>query len=530
MNKIFLSMLALVMAAFTFTGCDDVPEPYDEPGEGGNGGGTVEGEYLNETFSKDFGRFELKNVKGTPWTIDYNTAKATGYDNTTKETTESESYLVSPEVDLTTSTGAYLQFEYIYMYKRTGAENKVYITDNYSGDPTTTTWDDITGELTVGSDWQTFTTYQYNLDSKYIGKKIRIALYYSCGTQSSTIEVKNLVLKEGKVDIPDKPGTETDVLKPTNGVFINESFASDFGVFEAKTVKGTAWTIDFSTAKATGYDNGTKTTTPSEAYLVSKPMDMTSTKSATVSFEYILRYYTNYGEAKPGVADKVLITKDYTGDPSTTQWTDITGTLTEGTDWTTFSSFTTGIPAEFLGQGKVVVALYYACEDNSATWEVKNFKVKEGDSGSEENPGGGEVSGNTISVDASSFGLENASDLTTLNLSDGTTLTFDAGGAKNGPKYYTTGTAFRMYPQNTLKITSSAKQIVSVKLICDEYNGQIYNASGDIKATPGKVNVDGVNVTVSGISSLATTLANISATTGAPSQIRIKTLQITYAE
>ena len=36
MKKILLSMLAITMAAFTFTSCEDVPEPYEIPGGGGN--------------------------------------------------------------------------------------------------------------------------------------------------------------------------------------------------------------------------------------------------------------------------------------------------------------------------------------------------------------------------------------------------------------------------------------------------------------------------------------------------------------
>ncbi|MBQ6653641.1 MAG: DNA-binding protein, partial [Prevotella sp.] len=47
MKKVFLSMLAIAIAAFTFTSCDDVPMPYDMPSSGGNGGnnyGTPSGE------------------------------------------------------------------------------------------------------------------------------------------------------------------------------------------------------------------------------------------------------------------------------------------------------------------------------------------------------------------------------------------------------------------------------------------------------------------------------------------------------
>ncbi len=536
MKKYLYSMLMLAVSAFAFTSCEDVPEPYAIPGSGAGDGETTlpEGTYLDASFAKDFGTFELKHIEGTEWVIDFSTAKASGYDNASKVTTPSKSYLVSPAFDLTKSESAYLQFEYIYRYKRAGAENKVLITDNYTGDPTTTTWEDMTGTLTEGSDWETFITYQKAIDTKYLGKNaVRIALYYSCNDQSSTWEVKNLTVKEGKIEssTPDTPDTPTP---PADGTYINETFASGFGVFAVNTIKGNDWIIDFSTAKASGYDNATQTTTPSESYLVAPAIDLSAAKEVAISFEYILRYVTKDGSPVAGVNNKVLITNNYTGDPTTTQWTDITGTLTEGTDWKTFSKYTVAVPAEFISQSNVVIAFYYTCESSSGTWEIKNLTVKDGKLGSEnagDNEGGNE-GGNTPAdgaVDASSWGLENAAVLSTLTMPDGATLTFDAGTNKNGPKYYTTGQAFRMYPTNSMRV-DAAKTIKSVTFVCDVYNGTTYNASGDITATLGTVSVSNEVVTINDINSNSVTITNASQTTGAPSQIRMKSIAITYAE
>lgn len=50
--------------------------------------------YINETFSKSFGSFTAKTIKGTAWGIDsYGYAKATGYDIASKTTTPSEATL-----------------------------------------------------------------------------------------------------------------------------------------------------------------------------------------------------------------------------------------------------------------------------------------------------------------------------------------------------------------------------------------------------------------------------------------------------
>ena len=64
---------------------DNLDSPLPE--EGTDTPSAVNGEYINETFVATFGSFTVKTVKGTPWVIDYSSAKATGYDSGTKATT-----------------------------------------------------------------------------------------------------------------------------------------------------------------------------------------------------------------------------------------------------------------------------------------------------------------------------------------------------------------------------------------------------------------------------------------------------------
>jgi hypothetical protein len=168
--------------------------------------------------------------------------------------------------------------------------------------------------------------------------------------------------------------------------------------------------------------------------------------------------------------------------------------------------------------------------------EVLNayFVSIEGGGGSSEQGGGGSgdgpgtVSGNTITVNAADFGVANGTEMGTQTLSDGTKLVFDGGGNSNAPKYYNSGTNIRMYPKNTVTITAS-KNISKVVFNVDEYQGTICNASGNITASPGTIALDGKVVTVSGISDKSTVITNTSSATGAASQIRIISIEITYA-
>ena len=168
--------------------------------------------------------------------------------------------------------------------------------------------------------------------------------------------------------------------------------------------------------------------------------------------------------------------------------------------------------------------------------EVMNayFVSIEGGSGSGEQGGGGSgsgpgtVSGNTITVKAADFGVANGVTMGTQTLADGTKLVFDGGGNNNAPKYYDTGTNIRMYPKNSVTITAT-KNIQKIVFNCDEYQGTICNAGGDITASPGTIATNEKVVTISGISSKTTTITNTSGNTGAGSQIRIVTIEITYA-
>jgi len=211
----------------------------------------------------------------------------------------------------------------------------------------------------------------------------------------------------------------------------------------------------------------------------------------------------------------------------------MTGTLTEGADWTTFSSFSQNIPAAFLGKKNVVVALYYACESSSSTWEVKNLTIKEGTS-SGGNTGGGTTTGTTTTVTMSSFGLANATALSTYTLSDGTTLTFAQEGGSTAPTYYTSGTSARMYAQNSVTVTSGSKNITSVALTCaDPYNttvytgnDQLYGSAGGTTVTPTK---SGTTVSFTGFSNTSLKIVNDYTATSAGTQLRIVSLVITYA-
>ncbi len=193
MKKLIYSMLALATMALTFTSCEDVPAPYANPNQG-----LPAGVLLKETFASGEGAFTIVTSKGNAWVNNYSTMTATGYDSKAKTNTASESYLISPYMNLSKTSAAYIQFKYIYRYSKNAGENKVLISTDYKGDPTTATWTDITGTLTEGNNWEDFSTYTKNLDAKFLADSVVVALYYNAdSTGSRTWEVKNFYVLEG---------------------------------------------------------------------------------------------------------------------------------------------------------------------------------------------------------------------------------------------------------------------------------------------------------------------------------------------
>ena len=153
-----------------------------------------------------------------------------------------------------------------------------------------------------------------------------------------------------------------------------------------------------------------------------------------------------------------------------------------------------------------------------------------GTPGGGDTPGtGGEVSENSITVTPSSLGIANGVEVGTITLSDGTELAFDGGGNQNAPKYYTSGSNIRMYPKNSVKIIAK-KKIASVFFDCDTVSGTLCNAGGSVSTTNGTTSTSGSSLLFNDVNNTTTTITNTNSSTGTASQIRIVKLVINYAE
>lgn len=523
--KKFIFCLAAATMALGFTACEDVPAPYGINNVKPNDNNS-DALILNEAFASSLGTFTTAQTVGNyPFAVDgsYGYVKVTSFEGSgsTGTNNAAESWLISPKFSLKNVEKAHVTFDYILRYA-TASELKtnylVRFSDNYAGDAAAATWTDVSFNPVQVGDWTTWTTADVDVPTEMIGKEnLTLALYYKADAKSATWELKNFKLLPGAA-------ASNDVDQSVRTLPYSEAFANSLGGFTNYTTSGKgAWTIDYSTAKAAGYDNSTKETTAGTYYIVSPEISLEGQTAAHVSYEYILRYN------KADDNQQVLISTVFNGETPTEGWTLLTQTHTEGSDWSTFSKQDVAIPSEYMGK-KIRLAFRYNCAaEGGSTWEVKNFSIAAGSPGSTApNQPGGDVSANSISINASDFGIANNEAVSVIKLSDGTELSFDGGGAQNTPKYFTNGTNVRMYPKNTMTVTSS-KTIASVTIVCDVVSGVTCNASGNVSAEPGTVTVNDVNLVVTGINAMKSVITNNSTTTGPASQIRFKSITITYA-
>ena len=464
MKKIFYSLFAISMAVFSFTSCEDVPEPYnmpDKPGTGGDQGGE---EQLEGT-----GAGTLLDPFDCIAAINYATALGADVEST------EDVYIKGKVVSITE--------EYTTNYGNASFD----ISNDGENKNTFKVW----RALYLGNKKYTSDKTQIKVGDEVIicGKVIN---YY--GNTPETVQGKAYLYSLNGVT--EEGGSEGD----------NEG---DFG-----EQKGSGTVDDpYNCAAALAFTSALGKDEKSEKEIYIKGI------VSNIKYEYD----TNYGNGTFSISD------DGTSKNEFLVWR----ALYLGNVKYTAGQEQPHVGDEVIICGKVVN--YYGNTPETVQGEAYLYSLKCNYTGGGDEPGGGddnpggEVSGNSLSVTFADFGWENQTAMEVVTLTDGTTLSFDAGGNNNGPKYYTTGNAVRMYPKNCVVINSS-KKIASIKITCDNYNGTLYNASGDISSDPGSVAISGDDLLISGINASKVILTNVSSTTGAPSQLRAKSIVITYAE
>ena len=157
---------------------------------------TVESLPYSEPFTTGIGEFETdgEQVASTDiWQFASGYGmKATAYISSTKY--NSESWLTSPWIDLTSVSAAYATFDHVHRYAGTVADQLTLwvLTDEIGSN-----WEQVTiPNYASGSDW-TFVSSGEILLNSYVGQKVKLGFKYTSNTTNApTWEIKNVHVAE----------------------------------------------------------------------------------------------------------------------------------------------------------------------------------------------------------------------------------------------------------------------------------------------------------------------------------------------
>ena len=167
--------------------------------EGGVTPPTPGTEIFSESFANGQGAFTIQDVVLPPaltyvWSHapSYSCMKASAY---VSQAYATESWLISPSINLSGVNAASLKFEQAVNYASPQDALSVMISTNYSGDVTTAMWTELSlSAWPAGNNW-TFINASADLTA-YVGQTVTIAFKYtSTASSATTWEVKNFVVE-----------------------------------------------------------------------------------------------------------------------------------------------------------------------------------------------------------------------------------------------------------------------------------------------------------------------------------------------
>ncbi|MFH1320279.1 MAG: choice-of-anchor J domain-containing protein [Bacteroidota bacterium] len=283
-----------------------------------------------------------------------------------------ETWLISPAVDLTSSTEPVLNFRNACSY--TGADMQAYISTDYTGTglPATATWTQITFPLSAGFfAWAN----SGNIDmSAYKTTGVYIAFKYSgSASDGKTCEVDDILIAEYA------PTVLSYATLPHAKDFSDSSLTS--GGWTNQIVTGTTnWYVselggDYF-AKITNF-SGT-VNSAAESWYVSPGIKIVGNPTVTMSFRNAYKY--------TGDPLKLMISTNYTGEgnPNAATWTDISSSATWSPgDWAFVGSGDITLPS-YTDDTIYVAFKYTGSTSDGRTWEVDDIQLT-GSSNVEEN-------------------------------------------------------------------------------------------------------------------------------------------------
>ena len=253
MKKFWKSMMFAALGVFALSSCEDVPAPYDIPGQSGGKTPTVEGglPYTSSNLNADWTKHAV--TENDPWSQGANYTQATGYqawDGGSKSNKEVEGYLISPSINTTAESGKVkFSFDQTLRYENNDKDYAkhclIYVSNNYDGenfgDATWTLITDFTVTPSTTNDWTLYTSGEMQLPDDFVNQEnVHFAFYfYAPASGSTTWELQSFKVEEGVAgEKPDTPDSKIE----TEG---EGTLESPYTVADAlKIIEAKAYTSD----------------------------------------------------------------------------------------------------------------------------------------------------------------------------------------------------------------------------------------------------------------------------------------------
>ena len=212
---------------------------------------TPAGTYISEAFTNGFGSFTTQETVGSyPWVSDAQYgAKASGYADGASQ--DAESWLISPAINFASETAAYIAFDYVINKgdaSAAAANHKLLIASNYTGDVATTEWTEINYGAVNNNSWSFQNTGNIALPESMMGKDAVVFAfkYMSTTANSSTWEIKNVVVSSGTGTTPETPEEPETPDTPDTP----DTPAAEAGVFDFTNPEGLTPSVERATVAA----------------------------------------------------------------------------------------------------------------------------------------------------------------------------------------------------------------------------------------------------------------------------------------
>ena len=128
-----------------------------------------------------------------------------------------------------------------------------------------------------------------------------------------------------------------------------------------------------------------------------------------------------------------------------------------------------------------------------------------------------------VSIKFSEQGYANAQEVTECKIGNDVVVTFSKGGnSSTTPKYYNTGTAFRLYAKNTMTIAVPSNATINSVVMTTGEGEYVVNSGSTV--TPGALVISGTTATISDINANSVTFTQ----GGTKGHVRIVTLTVNY--